>query len=209
LYFWDIPLIFQFAFIKTGLDPTVTHKIKIVVRDDKNINSDGSFIRHMAFEYSAESYWALAGFSSVAGKNNWYYQGKKESTDNELNFNSLSNEWSNEAKCVLGNNYQIPVKNENVVRKWLAPHDGYVRIEGTISVTSDKVIWDPVITYVGSKGDNRLPSDNGNSITASLSKNGSNLFVVHLESNNIPSGHDLYVMVKRGDSLCFTVVGGS
>ncbi len=74
LYFWDSPLIFQFAFIKTGLRPNIAHTIKVVARSDKNVRSHGTFINHMAFEYGAESYWASAGFSSVSGKNAWLHQ---------------------------------------------------------------------------------------------------------------------------------------
>jgi hypothetical protein len=52
LYFWDTPLTFQFAYIKTGLDPAVTHTIRIVPRGDKNAASQGTVVKHMAFEYS-------------------------------------------------------------------------------------------------------------------------------------------------------------
>ncbi len=63
---------FQFAFIKTGLDPRVIHVFKAVVREDKNPASRGTSIRHMALEYTAECYRASADFSGVMGKNNWY-----------------------------------------------------------------------------------------------------------------------------------------
>jgi len=52
-YFAECPLVYQFAFIKTGLDPQKTHTIKIVVRGDKNPASSGSSIRHIAFEYGS------------------------------------------------------------------------------------------------------------------------------------------------------------
>ncbi|MCL5098708.1 MAG: hypothetical protein M1608_14495, partial [Candidatus Omnitrophica bacterium] len=42
LYFWDTPLVFQFAFIKTGLDPSAMHTIKILARGDKNPASTGT-----------------------------------------------------------------------------------------------------------------------------------------------------------------------
>ena len=62
------PLSYQIAFIKTGLDPAKTHTIKIVVLGKKRPKSCGTSIRHVAFEYSAESYKASAGFCSIAGK---------------------------------------------------------------------------------------------------------------------------------------------
>ena len=61
---------YQFAFVKTGLDPKVTHTIKIVVRGDKNSRSSGTAVKHIQFEYAAESYRASDGFSSVPGKTN-------------------------------------------------------------------------------------------------------------------------------------------
>ncbi|MGA2618854.1 MAG: hypothetical protein ABSF26_14685 [Thermoguttaceae bacterium] len=53
-FFAECPLPYQFAFIKTGLDPKRPHTIKVVVRGDKNPGSTGMKIRHIAFEHSAE-----------------------------------------------------------------------------------------------------------------------------------------------------------
>jgi hypothetical protein len=52
LYFQECALPYQFAFIKTGLAPERLHTIKIVVRGDKNPDSSGAMIRHIAFEYA-------------------------------------------------------------------------------------------------------------------------------------------------------------
>jgi hypothetical protein len=49
-FFDECALPYQFAFIKTGLDPKQPHTIKIVVRGDKNAASSGTKIRHIAFE---------------------------------------------------------------------------------------------------------------------------------------------------------------
>ncbi len=49
-FFAECPLVYQFTFIKTGLDPKRTHTIKVVVRGDKNPASSGTKIRHIAFE---------------------------------------------------------------------------------------------------------------------------------------------------------------
>jgi len=49
-FFAECPLPFQFAFIKTGLDPKKSHTIKVVVRGDKNPSSEGTLIRHIGFE---------------------------------------------------------------------------------------------------------------------------------------------------------------
>jgi hypothetical protein len=53
-FFSECALPYQFAFIKTGLDPEQTHTIKVVVRGDKNPGSSGTKIRHIAFEHSVE-----------------------------------------------------------------------------------------------------------------------------------------------------------
>ena len=50
-FFQECALPYQFAFIKTGLDPKRSHTIKIVTRADKNPESSGMKIRHIAFEY--------------------------------------------------------------------------------------------------------------------------------------------------------------
>ena len=50
-FFQECALPYQFAFIKTGLDPKHSHTIKIVTRADKNPESSGTKIRHIAFEY--------------------------------------------------------------------------------------------------------------------------------------------------------------
>jgi hypothetical protein len=49
-FFPECPLPYQFAFIKTGLDPKRPHTIGIVVRGDKNPDSEGTTIRHIGFE---------------------------------------------------------------------------------------------------------------------------------------------------------------
>ncbi len=49
-FFSECALPYQFAFIKTGLDPKRIHTIKVVVRGDKNPGSSGTKIRHIAFE---------------------------------------------------------------------------------------------------------------------------------------------------------------
>jgi hypothetical protein len=49
-FFPECPLPYQFAFIRTGLNPERPHTIRIVVRGEKNAASEGTAIRHIAFE---------------------------------------------------------------------------------------------------------------------------------------------------------------
>ena len=50
-FFPECALPYQFAFIRTGLDPKRPHTIRILVRGDKNPGSAGAIIRHVGFEY--------------------------------------------------------------------------------------------------------------------------------------------------------------
>jgi hypothetical protein len=49
-FFRECALPYQFAFIRTGLDPKRSHTIQIVVRGEKTPGSDGTVIRHIGFE---------------------------------------------------------------------------------------------------------------------------------------------------------------
>jgi len=144
----------QFAFVKTGLDATKVHTIRVVVRGDKNALSKGNAIKHMAFEHSAESYCAGEGYSSSQGKHQWYYQemvgtvftdmkcevtrGRKGTISmmpwNGANGSAISygplpargfkDPWQSEP-CM------VSWPTAAAVRKWVAPRPGKVRIEGT------------------------------------------------------------------------------
>ena len=184
LYFWDTPQIFQFAFIKTGLDPLATHTIMTVARGDKNASSRGTYVNHMAFEYSAESYWALAGFSSVLGKNNWRYQSAQGSTYNDLYFNAASNCWLKEGQCLVGNSYQTPLGSNDAVKKWVAPHDGDVRIEGTPATDAS----------------------NTGGFVVSVRRNAKEVWSARLASPETRiSSLDTTVAVRAGDAIAFDV----
>jgi len=54
LFFGECPLPYQFAFIKTGLDPSRPHTVRVVVRGDRNRLSEGTIVRHVGFEIAAE-----------------------------------------------------------------------------------------------------------------------------------------------------------
>jgi hypothetical protein len=151
--YYERSLPFQFAFIRKGLDPNTEHTIRIVVRSDHNPLSHGSMIDHMAFEYAAESYSASAGFSSVSGKNQWLYQQDVNGRCSDVAFHYSDtihegdpkagrekylypNYWGAKDTCVIGQNYQTPGV-AGAVRTFIAPHDGIIRIEGTIAVERD------------------------------------------------------------------------
>ena len=193
----SLPL--QFAFMKHGLAAATTHTIGIVIRNDKNSLSRGTAIRHMAFEYAAESYNATAGFSSVTGKNNWLYQQGDGKNYRNLDFHpadtlrsgdaktgkekyTYPNYWGRKGTCLVGSNYQIPGRMD-AVRTFIAPHAGRVRIEGTIEIEKDThAAWTVEIIK--------------NDTTAVLTKG-----VTFAQ----PVTHDLVIPVKEGDALHFIV----
>ena len=178
-YSFDFPVCLH----QDGLDPHATHTIKIVARGDKNVNSRGTLIKHMGFEYGAESYWASAGFSSVATKNNWRYQSRKATTFSDLSFNAPLNCWLEEDQCIVGNNYQMPLSNSDAVRKWVAPHDGNIRIEGAPAVADTSA----------------------HAFAPRVLKNAKELWSAQLTSNTHSSSHDMTVAVRKGDAISFVV----
>ncbi len=184
LYFWDSPLIFQFAFIKTGLAPGVTHTIKVVARSDKNANSRGTSINHMGFEYAAESYWASAGFSSISGKNSWHYQSRRGTAFNDLKFNAASNCWLKDDQCMVGNDHELPLATDDAVRKWVAPHNGNIRMEGAPAISQGSA----------------------DAVVVSVLKNPKELWSSRLAAQrDQSSSHDLTIPVSKGDEISFIV----
>ncbi len=190
---------FQFAFIKTGMDANKIHTIMIIIRADKNSQSSGTVIRHMAFEYAAESYHASAGFSSVMGKNNWFYQQGDDNKFGNLDFlyaekinepNAKTgkekiiypNYWGREEIAIVGNNYQAPGKMD-AVRTWISPHAGKICIEGKIEIESDK-----------------------NSIyTIKIMKNNNQPLLEKVVEFAKPIAHDVTIQVNKGDAVFFIV----
>jgi len=193
---------YQFGFIKTGLEANSTHRIRIVVRGDKNPRSQGTIIRHMMFEYSAESYRASDGFSSINGKNNWYYLQRNGTEYTNMTFKVPY--WSGTGNCAIS--YRHLVSDTcKPVRKWVAPHSGYIRCEGEISANLTKVTWDPVVTYVDSMKANSIPANSEKAIKASIYKNELNLLSVSLHNGASPLSYDIYVRVNTGDNIYFSV----
>jgi hypothetical protein len=186
-YFQDaVP--FQFAFIKTGLDPKLTHTIRAVIRSDRNSRSAGSVIRHVAFERSAESYWASADFCSINGKNRWWYKKWDGKGYDDLVFPDFASvkgkpfagSWGTEETCIVGSDFQMP-GHCDAVRAWEAPHSGKVRIEGTVQVQADS----------------------GGSATAVILKNTLEVWPSRTLKNGAGVSHDSVVDVERGDFLYF------
>jgi hypothetical protein len=178
---------YQFWFIKTDLDRGAAHAIKIVVRGEKNPKSSGTAVKHMSFEYSAESYQASDGFCSVMGKNNWYYQQWDGRTYTDLAFyapdeKALYNYWLGAGDTKTGNDYQVADVNDPV-RKWLAPHAGEVRIEGAIM----------------------LEADSGQGVSVMILRNDSKIWPARTVSHEKKEVHDITVSLNRDDAIYFVV----
>ncbi len=174
----------QIVYILTGLSPHGTHTIKVVARGDKNATSKGKAIRHIGFEYSAESYKASAGFCSLMGKNNWNYQEWNGSAYEDMRFceslDVVTNYWFGKHNRI-GPDYQ-DIETGAAAREWVAPHGGAVRIEGHLDIE-----W----------------SSDG--ATASITRNGAELWPEHSLPAKAPVSHDLTVEVEQGDTIFFVV----
>ena len=169
---------FQFAFIKKGLDSNRIHDIKIIVRGDKNPKSVGTNIKNLLFEYSAESYCASDGFSSVLGKNNWYYMQKTGNFYTSLVFKDPK--WVGNDFNELGYS-TMATKGGEVVRKWMPPHPGKILMEGDI----------------------KIDTANMDGIEVEVKKN--NKIIWHskvLKSENTRH-YNFRIYVKRGDAIYF------
>ena len=118
---------YQFGFIKRGLSDA-QHLLKIVVKGEKNPNSTGTAIEHMLFEYSADTYRASDGFSSVAGKNLWTNQERNGSAFIDMTFSDPL--WHGAHGSQVGY-FQMTPGAGDAVRKWVAPRDGTVVLEGS------------------------------------------------------------------------------
>jgi len=174
----------EFLYIRTGLAPHEKHTIKVVVRGEKHPKSGGTAIDHIAFEYSAESYKGSASFSSLMGKNNWYYQWWNGSAYGDLQFVPDDTHpkmyWFGDGNLKVGNNYQIPGPSA-VVRKWVAPHGGVIRVEGEAAMDR------------ASEG----------VVLASIRQNAATLWPERLITYRQPASHDLTVRVEQGDAISF------
>lgn len=175
---------YQFGFMKTGLDASKAHTIRIVVKGEKNSKSSGAVVKHLSFEYFAESYQASDGFSSIMGKNQWHYQAWDGAGYANLEFNIPGNVWTicNRAVAV-GPNYQTADDANDAVRKWVSPHGGTVRIEGIAA----------------------LSAGGGDGIKVKILRNTTEVWGPQLVTFGNPLSHDFSLDVAGGDSLCFCI----
>jgi hypothetical protein len=173
----------EFAFIQQGLSDG-EHTIKIVVRGEKNRLSTGGAIKHMLFEYSAETYRASDCFSSVNGKNQWHNQERDGTTFVDMTFHDPI--WKGKNGSEVGF-FQMTPGIGDAVRKWVAPHDGTVRIEGA-----------PTLECPSADGINVAVLKN------TLLKNTDKLWTGQLATPKTKaSSYDTTVAVQAGDSLAF------
>lgn len=174
---------YKFWFVKTGLDPAVRHNITIVVRGEKNANSTGTAIKHLSFEYAAESTRASDGFSGVMGKNDWHYQFRDGDGYHALDFDPKKNCWRKGDQVTVGPVFLIPGEGKVAVRQWVAPHDGIVRVEGTVS----------------------LAAGERDGVEAQICHNIATVWSTRLAEHGKTGMHDIQFVVAKGDAISFGV----
>lgn len=174
---------YKFWFVKTGLDAKAAHTLKIVVRGERNAKSTGGWIRHLSFEYAAQTNQASDGFSGVMGKNDWRYLAWNGTTWSNLEFKPTENTWQNASKVTVGPDWLVPGESAGAVRQWIAPRDGQVRVEGSVSVGPGK----------------------GEGVKAEILHNAAVAWPARVVQHAQPSTHDLRLTVKKGDALSFRV----
>jgi hypothetical protein len=156
------------------------HVIRVVVRGDKNPLSSGTTVRQMDFEYAADSWRASDGFTSVAGKNGWTNQERAGTDYTDLAYTEPL--WLGTDGCEVSFTRMTPGTGD-AVRKFLAPHEGTVRIEGAPA----------------------LVDKNGGSLDVSVLKNDQSAWTASLGGNTASAACDINVTVKKGDALYFIV----
>lgn len=171
---------FQFAFIKKSLDSNSIHHIKIIVRGDKNPKSIGTNIKNLLFEYSAESYCASDGFSSVMGKNNWYYLQKTGRIYTQMVFKDPY--WVGSDGNELGY-YHMATQRAEAVRKWTAPHSGKILIEGNILIDTA----------------------NKEGVEVEIKKNNKKIWHSKFIKSENPKSYNFRLYVKKSDAVYFIV----
>ena len=108
---------YQFAFVRTGLDPSVTHTIKVAVLGQKNprFQRDGHPaypVRVCGRELSASD-----GFSAFQGRTSGSTYERNE-TDSPMTFKDPK--WAGGGQCEIGYYHMLPDAGQ-AVRKWVAP----------------------------------------------------------------------------------------
>jgi hypothetical protein len=176
----------QFALVATGLAPNRSHTIRIVVRGDKNSLSQAAAVRHLLLEYSAESYRASDGFSSIQGKNQWRYQQRQGGADADLTFDVTS--WVGGQRdparrpSEVGHDFLVPGP-AGAVRKWVAPRAGTVRVEGRVA----------------------LSGPDHAAVEAMILDGDREAWPPRAITRAKPESHDLTLTVRQGDAISFVV----
>jgi hypothetical protein len=156
------------------------HTLRIVVTGEKNPLSGGTTIRSMLFEYGAETWRASDDFTGVAGKNQWTNLERAGTADNDLTFTEPY--WSANDGCLIGFT-RMTCGEGDAARKWTAPHEGTVRIEGR-----------PV-----------LRGTQSGEIDVSVLENDASAWTAALGPAAASAACDVNVQVKKGDALYFVV----
>jgi hypothetical protein len=200
------------TYMKRGMNDG-KHTIKIVVKGEKNALSRGTAIKHLFFEYGADSYRASDGFSSVAGRNGWTNQARNNGAYTDMTYSDPL--WHGRDGAQIGFTQMTPTASD-AARKWIAPHAGRVHLEGAptldgtnpggvdVSVlqetdqASQKETHKVTLNLGGIQMTGEAGSSSGGSMTIGF-------WSAHLEKSGTPAPCDTSIHVKAGDVLYFVV----
>jgi len=129
----------------------------------------------------------------VMGKNNWSYRGADGHEMRFIDFirtpadaqgakekKAFANEWRDDAGGCLGSTYQACTERP-ITRTWIAPHDGKLRIEGSIL------------------------ADPGDGSPVTIMCNERVAWAGWTQAHPAATAHDLTISVTSGDAIRFTL----
>jgi hypothetical protein len=216
----SVPTHDMFAYAKTGLDLAKPHTLKIVVRGEKNWRATGAAVAHLCFEYSAESWRALYGFSSVQGKDQWRYQAQRDEKIADLLFQNGA--WSGTDGAGIGFDAMWPGTGA-IVRTWIAPRDGSVRIQGSAEAVRMERPAGPAPVVLPKVGETVAdPADGGElaksletpekkapeGVRVKIAKDNQEVWPTRLIVYGKKESHDLALRVVKGDAIAFRAERG-
>jgi hypothetical protein len=140
---------------------------------------------------SLPTFLASEGFSSVQGKNNWYYQEWNGSSYVDMTWNSSFGRWAGyTTDSIIADNWQHPERATDSVRKWVAPQSGSINITSNVA--------------------KRFNGLGGDGVVVTVKKNDTTVWSTSIAAtDSVGKNMDLTLSVTAGDAIYFVLNRGS